>query len=94
MLVTGTPAMASGLAYLSSRMIDERYSGQKLNSELSKWLQDVTPPEEPYPIAGCKAVIAPSVPSVVSLAHVKLIFTQDTLVIPTLVLLQPGRTRV
>lgn len=33
--------------------------GQELDSELSTWLKDVGPTHEPYPIKGCKAIIAP-----------------------------------
>lgn len=36
-------------------------TGEELDSELSNWLGNVGPTEDPYPIKGCKAIIAPFV---------------------------------
>ncbi|PPQ88657.1 hypothetical protein CVT25_010233 [Psilocybe cyanescens] len=33
--------------------------GKALNAELTQWLEEVDETEEPYPIKGCKAIIAP-----------------------------------
>lgn len=77
-------------------MIVARPVEEVLNSELTQWLQDVAPAaEEPYPIPGCKAVIAPSVPSVAPPIPLTLMYSsQDMLATLTRDPLRLGLTRV
>ncbi|KAF5377480.1 hypothetical protein D9615_005362 [Tricholomella constricta] len=60
MLATGTLEKVCFCSPVSSSRIDSILpTGQGLDAELSAWLSAVGPVDEPYPIKGCKAVIAP-----------------------------------
>ena len=60
-LVLGTVETVSSHSIFCYRSTLYVIKGRTLDKELDNWLDKVGKSEEPYPIKGCKAVIAPFV---------------------------------